>query len=195
MRKLITAFKVSLDGKSEGPQGFADWVDAWSEDYGLTEDIDACIIGGGMYPGYEAYWTAIRDEPDRPLPMSGKLATSAERVWCRFASQTPHYVLSRSVGKTQWSNTQRMRSLDDVAELKRQQGKSIYLMGGARVAASLIDAGLVDEIRLIVYPLLAGEGRALFETLGTRRTLDLTSHRMIEGGRMLLTYGMTPAAN
>lgn len=46
MRKLIAGFKVSVDGKIEGPQGYADWVGAWSEDYGLTGQIDACIVGG-----------------------------------------------------------------------------------------------------------------------------------------------------
>jgi len=55
MRKLIAGMKVSVDGKMEGPEGYADWVEAWSEDYGLTEQIDACVVGGGMYPGYEQY--------------------------------------------------------------------------------------------------------------------------------------------
>ena len=53
MRKLIAAMKMSLDAKVEGPDGTADWVEAWSEDYGLTPQIDACLLGGGMYPGYE----------------------------------------------------------------------------------------------------------------------------------------------
>lgn len=192
MRKLITAFKVSLDGKTEGPQGFADWVDAWSEDYGLTAEIDACIIGGGMYPGYEAYWTAIRDEPGKPLPMTGKLATSAEIDWSRAAMRTPHYILSRSITRAQWSNTQFLRSVDEVADLKRQEGKAIYLMGGARVASGLIDAGLVDEIRLIVYPLLVGEGRALFGSNTERRTLTLKEQRPLSEGRILLTYMCNP---
>ena len=51
MRKLISAMKVSVDGKIAGPEGSdADWVEAWSEDYGLTPQIDACVVGGGMYP-------------------------------------------------------------------------------------------------------------------------------------------------
>jgi hypothetical protein len=68
MRKLIAAMKVSLDGRSEGPDGYADWVDAWSEDYGLMDRVDACLLGGRMYPGYEQYWTAIRQAPDQPRP-------------------------------------------------------------------------------------------------------------------------------
>ncbi len=50
MRKLIAAMKTSVDGKIEGADGYADWVDAWSEDYGLTSQIDACLLGGQMYP-------------------------------------------------------------------------------------------------------------------------------------------------
>ena len=63
MRKLIAGMKVSVDGRMEGPEQVADWVEAWSEDYGLTRQIDACLLGGGMYPGYEQYWTGIQNEP------------------------------------------------------------------------------------------------------------------------------------
>jgi hypothetical protein len=66
MRELIAAMKASLDGKIERTGGPADWVRAWSDDYILTPQIDACILGGGMYPGYEKYWTAIQTEPENP---------------------------------------------------------------------------------------------------------------------------------
>ena len=75
MRKLITAMKISLDGRFEGPQGYADWVSAWSDDYGLTPEIDACVLGGRMYPGYEQYWTPIQDHPDQVHPLSGVVPT------------------------------------------------------------------------------------------------------------------------
>src|SRR5580700_7692451 len=65
MRKIIGAMKISVDGKTEGPEGYADWVEAWSDDFGLTPQIDACVLGGGMYPNYEQYWTAIQDAPGR----------------------------------------------------------------------------------------------------------------------------------
>ncbi len=72
MRKIIGAMKISIDGKTEGPEGYADWVDTWSDDYGLTPQIDACVLGGGMYPNYEQYWTAIQDAPDDPNPMGSR---------------------------------------------------------------------------------------------------------------------------
>jgi dihydrofolate reductase len=185
---MITAFKISIDGKSEGPQGFADWVDSWSDDYGLMEETDACIVGGRMYPGYETYWTAIRDEPGKPLPMSGKVPTKAELEWSRFAAKTSHYVLSRTLTAAKWANTSFLRDLNAVADLKKRDGKAIYLMGSARVATSLIDAGLLDEIRLIVYPLISGQGKALFGNIAERHGLKLKENKLLGGGRLLLSY-------
>ena len=188
MRKLIAGFKTSVDGKIEGPQGFADWVDTWTDDYGLTPQIDACLLGARMYPGYEQYWTAMQNEPDKPLPMTGKRPTSAELEWARFAAKTPHYVLSSTLTSAVWPSTRFLRGTDEVAALKRQPGKDIYLMGGAQITASLIDAGLVDELRLIVYPLLAGEGKALFATTASRRGFELAKVEQLPGGRVSLVY-------
>lgn len=190
MRKLITGMKISLDGKIEGPDGYADWVDAWSEDYGLTAQVDTCLLGGRMYPGYEQYWTAIQNAPDKPLPMTGKLAAPDEVKWARFAAQTPHYVLSNTLTSALWPKTRFLRSLDEIAALKRQPGKDIYLMGGARITANLIDAGLVDELRFIVYPLIAGAGKALFASSERRRGLELREVRQLQGGRVGLSYAM-----
>jgi dihydrofolate reductase len=190
MRKLIAGMKASVDGKIEGPDGFADWVDTWTDDYGLTPQIDACLLGAHMYPGYERYWTAMQKEPDKPLPMTGKLPTPAELEWARVAAKTPHYVLSNTLTSAMWPSTRFLRGVGEVAALKRQAGKDIYLMGGARIAASLIDAGLVDELRLIVYPLVAGEGKALFATTTNRRRLELQKVQQLPGGRVSLVYGV-----
>jgi len=190
MRKLIAGMKTSVDGKIEGPEGFADWVDTWTDDYGLTPQIDACLLGARMYPGYEQYWTAMQNEPDKPLPMTGKLPTPAELEWARFAAKTPHYVLSSTLTSAAWPSTRFLRGVGEVAALKRQAGKDIYLMGGAQITASLIDAGLVDELRLIVYPLVAGEGKALFATMASRRGLELQKVQQLPGGRVSLVYGI-----
>ena len=55
MRKLIAGMKVSVDGKVESPEGYADWVEARSDDYDLMHQVDACLLGANMYPGYERY--------------------------------------------------------------------------------------------------------------------------------------------
>jgi len=99
----------------------------------------------------------------------------------------PHYVLSNRVNETRWPNVAFLRSLADVEALKRQPGKSIYLVGGARLTAGLIEAGLVDQIRLILHPLIAGEGQRLFAE-SARRTLRLLDSRAIDGSRVMLSY-------
>ena len=188
MRKLIAGMKLSLDGKIEGAEGYPDWVEAWSDDYDLMPQIDACVLGGGMYPVYEQYWTAVQTEPDKPVWITDNVPTPAEVAWARFAAQTPHYVLSNTLTSTLWPKTRFVRELAEIAALKQQPGKDIFLVGGARTTASFIDAGLVDELRL-VYPLISGGGKALF-TMADRRGLELRKVEKLQGGRLSLIYGI-----
>ena len=190
MRKLIAAMKISLDGRYEGPQGYADWVSAWSDDYGLTAEIDACVLGGRMYPGYEQYWTPIQNHPDQVHPLSGAVPTKAEVEWADFAARTPHYVVSRTLTSATWPRTRFLRSLDELGELKREEGKDIYLMGGGAITAAAIDAGVVDEARLIVYPVIAGGANTLFQPSAIRRGLDLRKVEQLPDGRLSLVYGI-----
>jgi dihydrofolate reductase len=175
VRKLIAGVKISVDGKMEGPDGMADWVDAWSEDYGLTPQINACLLGAGMYPGYERYWTSIQKEPETPVWITGRPPTPAELDWARFVAPTPHYVLSSTLTSAVWPATRFVRGLDEIAALKQQPGKDIYL---------------VDELRLIPHPLIAGEGKALFATTQRRRALELRNVQQLQGGRVSLVYGI-----
>jgi dihydrofolate reductase len=192
VRKLIAGMKLSVDGKIEGPEGYADWVEGWSEDYGLMAQIDACLLGGGMYPGYEQYWTAIQNAPDQPPPTADTAPTPGELEWVRFAAQIPHYVLSSTLTSALWpKQTSFVKSLDEIAALKQQPGKDFYLIGGARTATSLIDAGLVDELRLIVYPLIAGEGKSLFAKTLHRRGLELQKVQQLQDGRLSLIYDIS----
>ena len=188
MRRLIAGMKISVDGKIEGPEGHADWVAAWSDDYGMMPQIDACLLGGGMYPGYEQYWTSIQNEPGKPAWITGSRPTPAEIEWARFTAHAPHYVLSNTLTSAIWPNTSFVRGLEEITALKKRSGKDIYLVGGARTTASLIDAGLVDELQLIVYPLIAGEGKALFATTESRRELELQKVYQLQGGRVGLIY-------
>ena len=107
MRKLIAGMKISADGKIEGPEGYADWVEAWSDDYDVMPRVDACLLGAGMYPGYEQYWTAIQNEPDQPncrRPARCRHRTRSPTP--SFAAQTPHYVLSSTLASVQVAEDQ-----------------------------------------------------------------------------------------
>jgi dihydrofolate reductase len=192
MRKLIAGMKLSLDGKYEGAEGMADWVDAWSNDYDVLPEIDACILGAGMYSGYEGYWTGIQNEPEKPQWITGKAPTKGELEWARVGANLPHYVLSSKPVPAKWPSTRFLRSLDDVAALKNQPGKSLYLVGGGRTTAGLIDAGLVDELRLIVYPVIAGKGKELFAGVERRRGLTLKTVKPLDDGKgkVYLVYGI-----
>ena len=141
-------------------------------------------------PGYERYWTAIQNEPDEPVWSTRSAPTPTEIDWARFAARTPHYVLSSTLSSALWPKTTLVRKLDEIAALKRQPGKDIYLIGGARTTASFIDAGLVDELRLIVYALIAGDGKALFATTQGRRGLELRKAQPLADGRLSLSYGI-----
>ncbi|HMF11824.1 MAG TPA: dihydrofolate reductase family protein [Gemmataceae bacterium] len=189
MRKLIAGMKTSVDAKIGGAEGYADWVEAWSDDYGLTPQIDACVIGARMYPEYEGYWIAVKNEPDKPH-WAGRPPTPDEIKYAAFATQTPHYVLSSTLTSAIWPKTRFVRGPEEIAALKRKPGKDIYLVGGARTTASLVDAGLVDELRLIVYPLIAGGGKALFAAAERRRGLELRKAQQLPDGRVSLTYGV-----
>src|SRR5262249_47211131 len=189
-RKLIAGMKTSVDGKIEGPEGAADWVQAWSDDYGMMQQIDACLLGAGMYPRYERDWTAIQNEPNKPVWIPGAPPTPDELEYARFVAQTPHYVLSGALTSALWPRTSFVRGLEEIAALKQKPGKDIYLVGGAHTTASLIDAGLVDELRLIVYPLIAGEGKALFATTERRGRLEMRKVEEIQGGRVIVIFGI-----
>ncbi|HKN29095.1 MAG TPA: hypothetical protein VJY34_14880 [Roseiarcus sp.] len=84
MRRLIAGMKISVDGKIEA-EGAAHWVQVWSEDYRLTPQIDACLLGGGMYTGYEWCWTSIQNKPGKPVWIVGGAPTPAEIEWACFA--------------------------------------------------------------------------------------------------------------
>ena len=190
MRKLISGMQMSLDGKIEWPQGYADWVEAWSDNYDVMPQVDACLLGARMYPGYEQYWTGIQNQPNEPSAMTGKLPTPGEVKYARFAAQTPHYVLSSSLKSAAWPKTSFLHGLDEVVALKQRPGKDIYLIGGARIVASLIDAGMVDELRLTIHPLVVGQGKALFGTAECRRGLELRKVQELQGGRVSLIYAI-----
>ena len=174
-RRMIAALQISLDGFTQGEdQGEAGWVDSWADGLGLIPDVDAFVQGAGMYPGYGEYWESIYKEPAKIGPYQTRPANEREIAYAQLAAKTPHYVLSSKLERVSWPPTARIvRSVAELRDLKNQPGKNIYVVGGATLVTSLLNEGLLDELRLIVHPLLLGDGKALFAGVTKRRALEL----------------------
>jgi dihydrofolate reductase len=191
MRKVIAALIVSLDGFIEGPRGELDWVDTWEDPFDLLPQIDTCILGGGMYPGYEQYWTAVLTNPQSALPFSGKAASPGEIAYARFAEKTPHVVLSRTLDKVGWKNTRIVRDVDAIRKLKQQPGKDMHAVGGATLVGSLMNERLIDELRLVVNPIVLGGGKALFKDVKERHVLRFLGAKSLASGMGRLNYDVS----
>jgi dihydrofolate reductase len=188
MRKMIAAFRVSMDGFIGGPNGENDWVDNWEDAFDLMPQIDTCVLGGGMYPGYEQYWSAILADTNGSLLFTGKVASQGEIKYAHFADKTPHIVLSKTLNKAAWKTTQIVRDAEEIRKLKQQPGKDIYAVGGPTLVSSLMNLGLIDELRLIVHPLILGGGKALFKDVKVRQTFKLVDAKPLKSSRVSLAY-------
>ena len=192
-RKMISAMQVSLDGFVEDSDGKTDWVESWADAIQLIDDVDTFLLGGRMYPGYGDYWESIHSDPQRMPPnpevpsQQGRLPSSSEIAYARLAAQTPHVVLSTTLKSVSWPNGRIVRDTAEVRALKHAPGKNIYVVGGAGLVASLLDADLIDELRLIVHPVIAGGGKPLFK--GVRQhSLEFVHAQPSMSGRVVLNY-------
>ena len=195
-RKLIAALQVSLDGFVQGPDGEQDWADSWASALGLIPDVDMFVLGAGMYPDYGEYWKAILESPDRVPPFQERLPSKGEIAYARKAVQTPHVVLSTKLSKVAWPpNARIVRNVAELRTLKGQPGNNTYVVGGATFVASLLNEGLIDELRLIVHPVVLGKGRGLFDGINKRLSLDLAEAKSTEGGNVIVTYRTKQESN
>jgi dihydrofolate reductase len=190
-RALISAMQVTLDGYVLGPEGDADSFDSWADGLELLPPVDAFVLGGGMFPGYEQFWSAILDDPSAASDMLGRDPYPREVAYARVAAETPHLVLSRTLTDTSWPSARIVRDIGDFRTLRQQPGKAVYVVGGPGMVTSLINAGLLDELRLIVHPVAAGGGRALFEGMAERQPFELVSAEPMASGRVNLTYRLS----
>jgi dihydrofolate reductase len=188
MRKIIAALIMSVDGFIEGPNGELDWVETWEDPFDLLPQIDACILGRGMYPGYEQYWRAILADPKGILPFTGKVASQGEIAYARFADKTPHIVVSRTLGHVAWKNTRIVRDIEEIRKLKQQPGRDMHAVGGATLVSSLMNGGLIDELRLVIAPIVLGGGKALFKDVKERHALKFLEAKPLNAGAVRLTY-------
>jgi len=189
-RKMIAALQISLDGFTQGSdQGGPEWVESWADALQLVPEVDAFVQGSHMYPGYGVYWESIYTDPEREAPYQGRLPTAREIAYAKLAAKTPHYVLSSTLDGVSWPKTARVvKKLSELGALKDQPGKNIYVVGGPTLVTSLLNENLLDELKLIVHPLLLGGGKALFAGVTRHRSLQFVSAEPAQSGRLIVTY-------
>jgi len=193
MRKIIAAVQMSVDGFIEGPNGELDWAkvedkETWRNMDETLESVDTFILGRVMYPAYEQYWLSILANPTGILPFSGKVASKNEIAYASRADKIPHLVLSKTLDKVEWKTTRIVRDVEEIRKLKQQSGKDLLALGGATLVSSLMNLGLIDELRLMVNPVVLGAGKALFKDVQERRALKLVRAKSLRSGKVSLTY-------
>lgn len=187
MRKMIAALQMSLDGFAQGSdEGGPEWVDSWTEGLALIPDVDTFVQGAGMYPGYAQFWSAIEASPKAVPPFSSRAPYPSEVAYAERAAKTPHYILSSTLESVAWPPTARIvRNLEALRALKEQPGKNIYVVGGPTFVNALLAVNLLDELKLIVAPVLLGGGKPMFAH--AYRRLQFVSAETVRG-RAVLAY-------
>ena len=183
MRKLIVAELVTLDGVMEAPGGEPSHPHTgWAFDYMGPEQIqykleevreaEAMLIGRVTYESFAEAW------PERTGDIADKL------------NAMPKHVVSTTLQHPAWNNTEVIA--DDVPaavrRLKEQDGGPILVHGSRILAQSLMEHDLVDEYRLMVFPVVLGSGRRLFPESPSKRVLRLVDTRPFDNGVVVLTY-------
>jgi dihydrofolate reductase len=187
-RALISAMQITLDGYVLGPEGDAESFDSWADGLDLLPPVDAFVLGGGMFPGYEHFWAAILDGTSAAADMLGRDPYPREVAYARVAAETPHLVVSKTLSQTSWPTARIVRDIEEIRGLKQQAGGAVYVVGGPGLVTSLINADLLDELRLIVHPVAAGGGMSLFAGIAKPQPLEFVSAQPMGSGRVSLTY-------
>jgi dihydrofolate reductase len=181
MRNLIFAINITLDGCCDHTKTIAD--EELLEHYTqLLRDVDLFVYGRKTYQLMVPYW------PDVAKNQSD---TKASQEFARTFVSKNKVVFSQSLESAEDKNTKIVRTnlKDEIVRLKHEQGKSI-LAGGVSIPSQLIELGLVDEYRLVVQPIVAGEGRRLLEgvSLPERLRLKLVETKTLKSGCVALRY-------
>ena len=179
-RRIVANYFVSLDGVVESPDKwhFSYFDDEMGAAVGAGfERSDALLMGGTLYREWAEYWPAHAEDDFGPV-MNGMTK----------------YVVSRTLDRADWANTTLIRG--DVAarirEIKAQPGKDIAMSGSATLARWLLAEGLLDELNLLVHPVVVGTGGRLFPDGTPKQPLELASSTAFGSGVLHLVY--RPAA-
>jgi dihydrofolate reductase len=185
VRKMFSFMVVTVDGYYEGPnQGFIDWptVDEEFDEFsvGQLDEVDTLLFGRVTYEMMAAYWPTPAADEDDP------------RVAARMNSLAK-VVVSRTLDQADWANTRLISDTQDLRALKQQPGKDIAILASSDLTVSLLQMGLVDELRLMVSPVVLGAGKSMFRNAGNRISLKLLKSRPFDSGNVLLYYQPVPA--
>src|SRR5919197_4213488 len=173
-RIVVTEF-VSVDGVMEDPGGSEDfqhggWALAISrgdegDRFKLDElhEAEAQLLGRVTYDGFAAAWPSRTDE----VGFAEKMNTM------------PKYVVSSTLGEPEWQNTTVLRDLDDVARLRDDLDGAILVAGSRRLVQGLLDRDLVDELRLMVFPIVLGTGKRLWGETSDKKTFELADSKTV----------------
>jgi dihydrofolate reductase len=186
-RKLIAVLQMTLDGRILDADGRSDWVDSWADGLELLPPASGFVLGAGMFPGYEQFWAAIREDPAAAAEMLGREPYPRELAYAEIAAETEHLVLSTTLADIAWPSARIVRSVDEIRTFKHAGDGAVYVVGGPTLVTSLLDSSLLDELRLIVHPILVGAGQGITGVLGRPQGLELVAAER-DTGRVVLTY-------
>ncbi len=185
MRKLILLINLSLDGFTAGPNGELDWVvfddGLWQDVIALQDSADTALFGRVNYQDFESYW---------PPVATNACSTDFERAHSRWLNNSLKIVFSTTLKKVEWKNSRILRAnfADELTALRQQPGKNLLLLGGAGIATTLIQLGLIDEYRINLNPVILGRGKPLFKDIKYRRDLKLLNSKAYPSGVVGLHY-------
>jgi dihydrofolate reductase len=182
--KIVVTEFVSLDGVMEDPGGAEDYRHGgWTFEISRGEEGDkfkldelleaeAQLLGRVTFEGFAAAWPKMEDEAGFAAKMNGM----------------PKYVVSSTLKSPEWANSTVLRDLDEVTRVKDEIGGVLLVAGSAQLARGLIERDLVDELRLMVFPVLLGEGKRLFGPIGDKKPFSLAGSKTVGDGVCVLTY-------
>ena len=179
MRKVTMWNLMTLDGFFEGPKSWdIDWREyVWGPELEQlaieqSKSIGMLLFGRVTYEGMAAYWTTA----------TGEIAD--------FMNNIPKVVFSKTLERADWSNTRLVKANaeDEVARLKLQPGKDLFIFGSANLSSTLMRHGLIDEYRVALNPLILGGGNPLFKPSPDRMKLKLLEARALKSGVVILRY-------
>jgi dihydrofolate reductase len=171
MRKVVASELVSLDGVMGSPQ---EWAFSYSDDE--MEQANASGMAASTYQEFASYWP---------------YQNSANQPYTDYLNSTPKFVVSTTLEEPlEWQNSTLIKGnlAEEITELKRLPGKDITIIGSAALVQSLLADGLLDELRLMVHPLVLGGGKRIFEDGGDQKALELLDSKSFATGVLYLTY-------